>query len=241
MSVSTPSEDGFDKYNNAFSLEQVRRIRDEYGCSTKRMGVYKDEYYFDRSGTSGNYAYQQNNWSRWIMNTSHGFTKYGLEKISESIRAYSYLVLTSFCKTRYSRKYSASPCCTTNLLWQLGGRDQQSCFTWGWYWQVSEHTQIRKIHAGLLYRQGVMYVTCGHAVETPQSGNCYNDKLVVNISGLELGKHVEQPKTAKPHLSVSKHIPVRRRTHTLDDHNDEVWALVLAIGGISHFTIWWIH
>ena len=51
----------------------------------------------------------------------------------------------------------------------------------------------------------------------------YNDKLVVNTSGLELGKHMERPKIAMPHLSVSKYVPpVRRRTHTLEDHKDEV-------------------
>ena len=63
MSVPTPSEDEFDKYGNAFSLEQVRRIGDEYGFSTKDLAIYRNKYYFDGSGTSGNYAYQQNNWS----------------------------------------------------------------------------------------------------------------------------------------------------------------------------------
>jgi len=49
----------------------------------------------------GHYAYEHNNWSRWITNSSHGFTKYGLEKISESVRAYSYLVLTSQAFARH--------------------------------------------------------------------------------------------------------------------------------------------
>ena len=65
------------------------------------MNIYKNEYYFDRSGTSGNYTYQHNDWSRWIVNSSHGFTKSGVEKISDSIRAYSYLVLTSQAAARH--------------------------------------------------------------------------------------------------------------------------------------------
>ena len=60
-----------------------------------------NDYYFDRSGVGSNVSYQHNNWSRWVMNSSHGFTKYGLEKISESIRAYSYLVLTSQASARH--------------------------------------------------------------------------------------------------------------------------------------------
>ena len=43
MSVPTPSEEGFDKYNNTFSLEEVRIIGNEYGCSTRSMTVYKNE------------------------------------------------------------------------------------------------------------------------------------------------------------------------------------------------------
>ena len=44
MSLPTPSEERFDKYNHAFSLEEVRKIGDEYGCSTKSMSIYKNDY-----------------------------------------------------------------------------------------------------------------------------------------------------------------------------------------------------
>ena len=93
MLTPLPGEEGFDKYDNTFSLEEVRRIGDEYGVTTN--------YYFDRSGKYGDYSYAHNNWSRWIMNSSHGFTTYGLEKISESIRAYSYLILISQASARH--------------------------------------------------------------------------------------------------------------------------------------------
>ena len=74
MNTPLTSEDGFDKYSNAFSLEQVRKIEDEYGCSTKSLGIYQNNYYFDRSGVGSQTTYAHNNWSRWIMNSSHGFT-----------------------------------------------------------------------------------------------------------------------------------------------------------------------
>jgi len=35
------------------------------------------------------------------MNSSHGFTKYGIEKISESIRVYCYLILGSQASARH--------------------------------------------------------------------------------------------------------------------------------------------
>ena len=61
MKTPLPSEDGFDKYNNAFSLEQVKKIGDEYGCSKKSLGIYKNEYNFDRSGVGSQTTYAHNN------------------------------------------------------------------------------------------------------------------------------------------------------------------------------------
>ena len=58
MLTPLPGEEGFDKYDNAFSLEQVRRIGDEYGCSAKNLNIYRNEYYLDRSGKYGDYSYR---------------------------------------------------------------------------------------------------------------------------------------------------------------------------------------
>ena len=50
-----PGTEGFDKYNNAFHLEEVRRIGDEYGVTTKSLGIFKNEYYFETT-------YRHNDW-----------------------------------------------------------------------------------------------------------------------------------------------------------------------------------
>ena len=72
----------------------------------------------------------------------------------------------------------------------------------------------------------------------------FNDKIIVNTSGFELGKQLEPA----PKQAVTKHErkpvvkrAVKRRIHTLDDHQDKVQALVLAIGGLSLFAVWWVH
>ena len=41
-----------------------------------------------------------NSFSRWIIEKSDGITKSGIEKISESVRDYAYLILTSQTSTR---------------------------------------------------------------------------------------------------------------------------------------------
>ena len=38
----------------------------------------------------------------WIIEKSHGFTDVGLHRISESVRAYAYLILSSHASTRSS-------------------------------------------------------------------------------------------------------------------------------------------
>ena len=69
----------------------------------------------------------------------------------------------------------------------------------------------------------------------------YNDKIVVNDSSLERGKHVGVSRPAPVFTHAVKPPVLKRRPHTLDDHRDEVQALALAIGGLSLFGIWWIH
>ena len=71
----------------------------------------------------------------------------------------------------------------------------------------------------------------------------FNDKIVVNTSGFELGK---QRKPAFKQ-AVGKHErkpvvkeAVKRRVHTLDDHQDEVTSVVFAVGGLALFAVWWI-
>ena len=42
----------------------------------------------------------ENSFSRWIIQNANGITTLGLQKISESVRDYAYLVLTSQTSTR---------------------------------------------------------------------------------------------------------------------------------------------
>ena len=42
----------------------------------------------------------ENSFSRWIIQNSYGLTKVGLQKLSESVRDYTYLILMSQTSTR---------------------------------------------------------------------------------------------------------------------------------------------
>ena len=42
----------------------------------------------------------ENSFSRWIIQNAYGLTMLGLQKLSESVRDYAYLILTSQTSTR---------------------------------------------------------------------------------------------------------------------------------------------
>ena len=251
MLTPLPGEDGFDKYNNAFSLEQVRRIGDEYGVTTKSLGIYKNEYYFDRTGVGSHVSYEHNNWSRWITNSSHGFTKYGLEKISESVRAYSYLVLTSQAAARHGILGDTAPALAAQRIFYDNLDDVI-------YKAVSLEADIGRYQETLKYASSTLDYSVGKGLYMLPSDlllkplnqviEGYNDKIVVNTSGFELGKQhdrkAEPPQHEVQHVKAKpsqQQATLKRRLHTLDDHQDEVTSVVLAVGGLTLFAIWWIH
>ena len=252
MLTPLPGEGGFDKYDSTFSLEEVRRIADEYGCSAKNLNIYRNAYYLDRSGKYGDYSYAHNNWSRWITSSSHGFTKYGLEKISESIRAYSYLILSSQAAARHGILGITAQSLAAQRIFYDNLEDVVNK-------AVSLEVDIGRFQSTLKYASSRLDYSVGRGLYMLPSDMLlkslnrviegYNDEIVMNVSGLELGKHVESaPKRApmstalplrKPapkHLTVS----TRSRVHTLDDHQDEVTSVILTIGGLTLFGFWFL-
>ena len=240
------TEGGFDKYNNAFNLEQVRKIGDEYGCSTKSLRIYENKYYFERTGKYGNYFYEHNDWSRWIMNSSHGFTKSGVEKISESIRAYSYLVLTSQAAARHGILGDTAPALVAQRIFYDNLEDVINKV-------VSLEDDIGRYQSTLKYARSTSDYSVGKGLYMLPSDlllkplnqviEDYNDKIVVNTSGFELGKQHDRKAEPSQHVKAKpsqQQATLKRRPHTLDDHQDEVTSVVLAIGGLTLFGIWFL-
>ena len=246
MLTPLPGTEGFDKYNNSFSLEQVRRIGDEYGVTTKSLGIYENKYYFDRTGKYGNYSYEHNNWSRWITNSSHGFTKSGVEKISESIRAYSYLVLTSQAAARHGILGDTAPALAAQRILYDNLQDVINKV-------VSLEDDIARYQSTLKYAKSTSDYSVGKGLYMLPSDMLlkplnqviegYNDKIIVNTSGFELGKQHDREAEPSQHVKAKpsqQQATLKRRPHTLDDHRDEVQAIVLAVGGLTLFAIWWV-
>ena len=110
--------------NNPYSYEKFIEICKEYGVSDENedsdenkvsddkkdscdLTKWRNQKYFAtwqsrawEMGWPGMSYINENSFSRWIINKSDGITRPGIEKLSESVRDYAYLILTSQTSTR---------------------------------------------------------------------------------------------------------------------------------------------
>ena len=101
LEIPLPYENSFNQYSNPYNHEKFIGICSEYGVSndlTKR----RNQKYFStwqsrawETGKPGISYINENSFSRWIIEKSNGLTTLGDQKLSESVRDYTYLILTS--------------------------------------------------------------------------------------------------------------------------------------------------
>ena len=106
LEIPLPYENSFNQYNNPYSHEKFIGICNEYGVSND-LTKWRNQKYFStwqsrawETGKPGMSYINENSFSRWIIEKSDGITMLGLQKLSESVRDYAYLILTSQTSTR---------------------------------------------------------------------------------------------------------------------------------------------
>ena len=104
LQVPLPHEIGFNVADNPYTESEFLNICEDYRVPNDPM-KYRDEKFY--------WTYQRGvHWpddyigldsmTQWITEASDGFTDVGLLKISESVRAYAYLILSSQASARSS-------------------------------------------------------------------------------------------------------------------------------------------
>ena len=99
LGIFLPYEDGFSKVKNAYIKGAYYSICDDHGVDANETWIYGDWFYttdcvvfvHDVKVTERS---PPDNLTQWIVTQSKGFTKAGIEKISRSVVAYVYLVLS---------------------------------------------------------------------------------------------------------------------------------------------------
>ena len=106
LEIPLPYENSFNQYNNPYNHEKFTGICSEYGVSND-LTKWRNQKYFStwqsrawETGKPGMSYINENSFSRWIIEKSDGLTTLGLQKLSESVRDYAYLMLTSQTSTR---------------------------------------------------------------------------------------------------------------------------------------------
>ena len=106
LEIPLPYENFFNQYNNLYNHEKFIGICSEYGVSND-LTKWRNQKYFStwqsrawETGKPGMSYINENSFSRWIIEKSDGLTMLGLQKLSESVRDYAYLILTSQTSTR---------------------------------------------------------------------------------------------------------------------------------------------
>ena len=105
LEIPLPYENSFNQYNNPYNHEKLIGICSEYGVSND-LTKWRNQKYFStwqsrawETGKPGMSYINENSYSRWIIEKSEGLTTLGLQKLSESVRDYTYLILTSQTST----------------------------------------------------------------------------------------------------------------------------------------------
>ena len=104
--IPLPYENSFSQYNNPYNHQKFIGICSEYDVSND-LTKWRNQKYFSiwqsrawEIGKPGMSYINENSFSRWNIEKSDGLTTLGLQKLSESVRDYGYLILTSQTSTR---------------------------------------------------------------------------------------------------------------------------------------------
>ena len=106
LEIPLPYENSFNQYNNPYNHEKFIGICSEYGVSND-LTKWRNQKYFStwqsrawETNKPGMSYINENSFSRWIIEKSKGLTTLGLQKLSESVRDYVYLILTAQTSAR---------------------------------------------------------------------------------------------------------------------------------------------
>ena len=100
-----PYETGFNAADNPYTESEFLKICEDYSSPNNPM-KYQDKKFYKKFYQHGvhwpNDYIGPDSMTRWIIEKSVGFTDVGLLRISESVRAYAYLILSSQASARSS-------------------------------------------------------------------------------------------------------------------------------------------
>ena len=104
LQVPLPHETGFNAADNPYTESEFLKVCEDYGVPDDPMKYWDEKFYWSYQRGVGwpNDYIGPDSMTRWIIEKPVGFTDVGLLRISESVRAYAYLILSSQASARSS-------------------------------------------------------------------------------------------------------------------------------------------
>ena len=230
-------------------------ICDDYGVDADETWMHGDWFYttdycvFGREvkATESSPPY---NLTRWIITQSKGFTRKGIEKISRSVRAYVYLVLTSQVQARSSIVGNSAPAVDVKQVFNstfkaLINEDYSIGIDIERYQGVLEHA-LSKVDLSV----GTdIYMLPSNLNLNIGKTEGYNNKILVSNTDMKIGSNRDINNDRKKLLVTppdvpKKEIPAVRQENPkkmiTEGHNDEklVMTLLIAGAGLIPYHVW---
>ena len=198
LEIPLPYENSFNQFNNPYNHEKFIGICSEYGVSND-LTKWRNQKYFStwqsrawETNKPGMSYINENSFSRWIIEKSEGLTTLGIQKLSESVRDYAYLILTSQTSTRgpivgHEARNLDAQRTFLNTFENIVNR------------RVNIPEDIRRFQKTLQYaRSKVDYVVAEYVYMIPSDMNLrigkvknYNNKIMVSKPGFSLGTNLK--------------------------------------------------
>ena len=256
LQAPLPCETGFNVAGNPYTESEFFKICEDYRVPNNPMKYRDEKFYWTYQhgiGWPDDYI-GPDSMTWWIIEKSVGFTDVGLLKISESVRAYAYLIFSSQASARSGTVGNSASALTA-----------QSAFLNNFENVVNRRLDIRddiKHYQDTLSDASskVDYSVGEHLYMLPSDMNLkirsgtvgYNNKIVVSNGKFILGKN-DEVNLAVPAMKSHKDSNIVKQTADSEKtavthkdlerkltitHEEEKIALILTLTGI--FTTWYL-
>lgn len=270
LEITLPDQDGFNQYDSPFNKEKYLRLCQEYGVD-KHFKNWRNNYYFSTyqskvpgwDDNPGLRTFTNDSFSRWIIEKSNGLSTSGVEKLSESVRDYAYLILTSQASIRSTIIGKTGPALDSQITFRNNFENIINR-------RLDIAEDVKRFQNTLQYaRSKVDYVVGENVYMLPSdmelqigSINNYNNKILVSALNFSMGSNLKvnsrEDKTdkgvtpshkkdtgtggtkpdTKPDTNKTDNTKSVVSTNKIT-HEEEKAALILGITTI--FSIWWYY
>ena len=208
LQVPLPHENGFNTTDNPYTESEFFKICEDYGVPNDPMKYRDEKFYWTYQrgvGWPDDYI-GPDSMTRWIIEKSVGFTDVGLYRISESVRASAYLILSSQGSARSSVVGNTASTLTAQSAFLNNFEDIANH-------RVDIREDIKRYQDTLSYASSKVDYSVGEnlymllsnmnlKIKTGTIG--YNNKILVSDGKFNLGKNDKVFGSPKPEEETQK-------------------------------------